>query len=279
MEEIWKPLERDKGYQVSNFGRFKHLNGNISQRKPHDAGYIRTWLRDGTNTALHILIAETFLPKPDPSKTIVNHIDGNRSNNHVSNLEWTTPSENSKYKVFPATKLTKHIQEDLPGESWKDVVFEGFSMKASNLGRIQTMYGHKTFGSVSPDKYIRIRLPNKKSRCIHRVICTAFHGPVPSQLHVVNHKDENKQNNKPENLEWVTQQANVRHSLPSKKYTPAHNRRSIAQYSKDKTTLLNTFSCVLDASKATGIDRSGIQQYLSEKYGFKHFGGFHWTYI
>lgn len=279
MEEIWKPLMRDKVYQVSNFGRFKHLNGNISQRKPHTAGYVRARLRDGTDIALHILIAESFLPKPDPSKTIVNHIDGNKSNNNVSNLEWTTPSENSKYKVFPATKLTKHIQEDLPGESWKDVVFEGFSMKASNLGRLQTIYGHKTFGSASADKYMSFNLPNRKSRRIHRVICTAFHGLPPTQYHVVNHKDENRQNNKPENLEWVTQQENTIHSLHSRAYTPAHNRRSIAQYSKDKATLLNTFSCVSDASKHTGIDRSGIQQYLSEKYGFKHFGGFHWTYI
>lgn len=279
MEEIWKPLGRDNGYQVSNCGRFKHLNGNISTIKPHNTGYIRVKLRDRTNIALHILIAETFLPKPDPTKTIVNHIDGNKSNNHISNLEWATPSENSKWKAKPTLSKAKHSQEDLPGEYWKDVMFDGFSMKASNLGRVQFPNGYKTSGSLSADKYMCFNLPNKKSRRIHRVVCTAFHGPPPTELYVVNHIDENRQNNKPENLEWVTQQQNTIHSAKSKKYTPAHNRRSVAQYSKDKKTLLNTFSCVSEASTRTGIDRSGIQQYLSGKYGLQHFGNFHWAYL
>jgi hypothetical protein len=279
MEEIWKPLARDNGYQVSNCGKFKHLNGNISNRKPDNAGYIRALLRDGTHIALHLLIAETFLPKPDPTKTIVNHIDGNRSNNNVLNLEWVTIVENNTRKVNPAKNLAKHSQEDLPGEYWKDVVFEGFSMKASNLGRVQFPNGYKTSGSVSAHNYRSFCLPNKKLRLIHRVVCTAFYGSPPTELHVVNHIDENKQNNKPENLEWVTQQQNVRHSAKSKKYTPAHNRRSVAQYSKDKKTLLNTFSCVSEASTRTGINRSGIQQYLSGAKNLRHFGNFHWAYL
>ena len=42
------------------------------------------------------LIAETFIPNPEGKKT-VNHIDGNRNNNHVSNLEWMTFKENSDH--------------------------------------------------------------------------------------------------------------------------------------------------------------------------------------
>ena len=43
---------------------------------------------------VHRLVATTFIPNTDSKKIFVNHIDGNKQNNHVSNLEWATPSEN-----------------------------------------------------------------------------------------------------------------------------------------------------------------------------------------
>lgn len=45
--------------------------------------------------AVHRLVATTFIPNTDPKKIFVNHIDGNKQNNHVSNLEWVTTQENN----------------------------------------------------------------------------------------------------------------------------------------------------------------------------------------
>lgn len=70
--------------------------------KPHTnkLGYntVSLWSsQTNRNTrTVHRLIAKTFIPNPD-NKPFVNHIDGNKTNNSVSNLEWVTPIENSQH--------------------------------------------------------------------------------------------------------------------------------------------------------------------------------------
>ncbi|MBC1286901.1 HNH endonuclease [Listeria booriae] len=49
-----------------------------------------------TRYSVHRLVAQTFIPNPD-DKREVNHIDGNKMNNHASNLEWVTPQENVQH--------------------------------------------------------------------------------------------------------------------------------------------------------------------------------------
>lgn len=44
---------------------------------------------------------------------------------------------------------------------------------------------------------------------VHRIVCTAFHGDAPSDQHVVDHIDTNRQNNRPENLRWLTKLENI----------------------------------------------------------------------
>ena len=59
--------------------------------------YYVVQLSDGKNHFIHRLMAKTFLPGPE--KPHVNHIDGNKRNNNITNLEWATPSENSQHAV------------------------------------------------------------------------------------------------------------------------------------------------------------------------------------
>lgn len=44
---------------------------------------------------------------------------------------------------------------------------------------------------------------------VHQIVATAFHGPAPSEQHIVDHIDTNKQNNRPENLRWLTKLENI----------------------------------------------------------------------
>ena len=116
--EIWKPVRGYEGlYEVSSLGRVKSLERTLPH-KHHGVWHIRERiLRPGltgqpsscylgvvlhsgggkqTMAKIHRLVAEAFLPK-EPGKDFVNHIDCNRMNNAVDNLEWCTPLENTRH--------------------------------------------------------------------------------------------------------------------------------------------------------------------------------------
>ena len=109
--ETWKPIDGIDFYEVSSLGNVRSTNREIEtvsrwgkpmkkslkgkQLKPFcvGAGYLCVMFTlKGKKHYVHRLVAKTFLG--DKSNLDVNHIDGNKTNNAVSNLEWVTRSEN-----------------------------------------------------------------------------------------------------------------------------------------------------------------------------------------
>ncbi len=98
--EVWKNVnikgQTFDNYQVSSLGRFKNSKGIIMENyKPHHSGYIYVRV-NYAKYSLHQLVASTFIENPY-LKPVVNHIDGNKINNAVNNLEWVTVSENNQH--------------------------------------------------------------------------------------------------------------------------------------------------------------------------------------
>lgn len=103
-EEIWKDAVGYDGYQVSNLGRvrsFKNNSNGLLLSPAYRGKYLGLILYVNSyrkNHSVHRLVAITFIPNP-LNKRCVNHIDGDKSNNKLSNLEWCTHSENEFHSV------------------------------------------------------------------------------------------------------------------------------------------------------------------------------------
>ena len=160
--EIWRDVVGYEGlYQVSNFGRVKSFQKNkvkILKSNVGIGGYLRVILCkdfDKKNCFVHVLVAKAFIPNPEGKKQ-VNHRDGNKENNLVSNLEWMTPKENIKHAFYTGLRKSgcKHFRAKFAAEQVREIRRDCIP---GNLER-----GFKTFA--------------RKFNVTPRIIADAFYG-------------------------------------------------------------------------------------------------------
>lgn len=140
MEE-WKKIEEYEGlYEISNYGNVKsfHKYKNGVIMSPHTEKCSHTNYKaltlslnkERTHHRIHRLVAKAFIPNPD-NKCCINHKDNNGENNHHSNLEWATQSENIKHshnqgRMKESTDKANKVQSSIAKQKREDMIGQSY---------------------------------------------------------------------------------------------------------------------------------------------------------
>lgn len=142
----------DGKYQIDDLGNIytvkrQGTDARILSKQINRNGYECVDLRNGSNKRkelVHRLVAFAFIPKPD-GKDFINHKDGNKQNNNVSNLEWVTRSENMKHayrnglSTIPRLSGENHPQHKLCIDSVHEI--KSLYSAGMSSGKLSKQYG------------------------------------------------------------------------------------------------------------------------------------------
>lgn len=178
-------------------------------------------------------------------------------------------------------------------EIWKDIKdYEGL-YQVSNLGNVRSLdkiiyqknkmgknqkhiyKGKVLIGSKNNNGYRTISLydgKRKNTRLLHRMVAEAFI-PNPNQYNYINHKDNNPLNNNVNNLEWCTQNYNIKYAYEKGNKIPPNMRR-VNQIKNGY--ILKTFISISNAERLTGIKGANISKCCRKLRNFA--GGYQWEY-
>lgn len=141
LEKQWKKIVIDNQetfYSISNYGDVRNdstgtlLNGTIANN-----GYKMVHLRYriDKNLSVHRLVMKAFQPREDMDELQINHIDGNKTNNYIENLEWSTALDNMRHSYLnylQKNRMKPCYQYDLQGNFIKEFINSNEAAKELN---------------------------------------------------------------------------------------------------------------------------------------------------
>jgi hypothetical protein len=166
-----KEIPKYPRYKVSDDGQVFAISGSAMKPQIDDKGYLRVLLRDSSKhngvapKKVHRLVATTFIPNPN-NLPQVDHIDGDKSNNCVSNLEWVTNDENQRRAVNRGAytgRTPKNVK--LYGGQILTAISEGYygvDLFENNDVERKTFWTHVERGNITPEPIVDIKLGRKK---------------------------------------------------------------------------------------------------------------------
>lgn len=274
-DNTWRVINQYENYSISTNGLVKN---NITDR------ILKHYVRNGyksislckNNTKktfnIHTIVAEHFLDKPD-GKYVVNHINEDKLDNRLENLEYTTYRENTMQSM--SSKRSKNnntfdllLFKDIPNYA---------NYMISTCGEIYSKKLKRLCcATILPNGYHKIKLKNDmntyKDLYVHVLVAMTYLQYIPSTNKIViNHKDGNKGNNTLDNLEIITQKENMEHSV--KMNNTKIFRKPVYYINNGKKV---SFISAKNACDVTGIDNSSILKSCKSETMLA--GGIKWYY-
>jgi hypothetical protein len=166
-----------------------------------------------------------------------------------------------------------HEETDLPGEEWVAHTTQrngkDYEFLVSNMGRVQTSTGRRTYGTPREDGYLYAAKLTEGFR-VHRIICEAFH-PNPEARPTVDHLDRN---NIPSNLAWAT------HAEQEKNRTVRGHSNGIkrAVAAKDAAGNETAYESIAAAARALGLKPMTVVSHMCRGTA-RMCGGYSWRYL
>lgn len=328
-EEIWKQHPIFANYEGSSFGRIRRKETQ-KIKKPFtnsNGRFLIQIFKNGQRflVYVHRFICECFYGINND--LTVDHIDSNPSNNHLSNLQYTTlkvnvNNQNSKNKRQPSKTTSKHervkcfdlngnfiktfnsakeavselhlstnkhasnfitnvccgLAKSAYGYKWEyandDILIEGeifkkhpfLDVEVSNLGRIRKkIFGRYriSLGTMNSFGYLKTSI-NNKGYFVHRLVAETFI-PNPRNKKEINHINANKQDNRIENLEWVTHEENMNSEV-----TVKNSRAFKVDLYNLKNEYIETFPSLSKMCKKMGFDLKSVRMCLKGEHKQHH---------
>lgn len=164
-------------------------------------------------------------------------------------------------------------------EIWKPVLGYG-NYIISNYGRVKNRFtGHILADKVEKNGYVRVHLSNQgtaKLFLLHRLVACAF-VPNPDNHPTVNHIDENKQNNRADNLEWCDMSYQNSYGVGAENRNKA-KERPVVQFDLSWNKV-KEWGSIAEAADALGLERSTIVAVCKGKRRYKSTGGYIFRYL
>ena len=169
------------------------------------------------------------------------------------------------FRIQPAPVRWKLF--DMP--SLRQSAGMGFSSWAvSSLGRVRNSRGVVTWGTLRPSGYRAINVPmghSRKALYVHSGVAFCFHGAPPTPWHVVDHHDGNRQNNREDNLKYLTHAENIRKAYAMRAQIRGEQKGREIMGRPLRGVVWQHFTSIRQAARLTNISESSVSRCASGK--------------
>lgn len=284
-DEGWKQVHHQKvktgPFFVSNQGRVWSSASGIIISQRVISGYQSVKLHN-TFCHVHRLVASAWCEGKSVEKRCVNHIDCDKMNNYSSNLEWVTHQENNIHArengLINSTGCYIRRKDERPDEYMTLIDLPNYLICGN--GKV---YSDKTkrylTNHINNNGYMRVSLSAVRGNTrpyVHTLVAKAFLAPPKSGQTQVHHKNSVRTDNRVENLEWISQSENMKHTLKTRNTSNMTPKKKVIQIDKDTDEIIKRFESIKLASRETGIRHGGISGVCNEHR--KTSGGFKWKF-